>query len=216
MIFASLLLAMQAAQPAPVDTSPNPWPDDEAELRNAGAFDSVSSPAARITMAKVAACVADVSTEKVTDVLSRDFRTTEYRNGLRNLMRANDACARKVKLRGSLRMTGLPFAAALAEVMLERDPAPLNRRLARAASGPALATYGPSDAIAMCAARSVPDDVAALLASQPGSPEETAALGKVEKVTAMCSRGAKLEITPIGLRSIVTTASYRLVAGQKS
>lgn len=215
MILYALLFAMQAAQPAPkpeMDPAPAPGAESERELRNAWAFDQANTPAARTTMAQLAACVADVSTAKVTEVLSRDFRTTEYRNGLRNLMRANDGCARKVKLRGSIRMEGLPFAAALAEAMLEREATPLNVRLAKAAVGTAAPTYSPSDALAMCVARSVPDDVAALFASEPGSSGETAVLGKVEKVAAMCSRGTKLEISPIGLRSIVATASYRLVA----
>lgn len=204
-----------AGQP-PLDTTPAPWPDQERELRASGALDSVNSREARQTMAAFAACVAAVSPDKVADVLNRDFRTTTYRNGLRNLSSANESCARKVGLRGSLRMANLPFAAALAEVMLKRDPAPLNARLARAAAGPEVATFAPSDAMAMCVARSVPDDVASLLRSEPGSPDETAALGKVEKVATLCARGTKLEISPLGLRSIIATASYRLVASQQS
>lgn len=214
MIVYSLLLAMQAAPQAPLDTTPAPWPDDEAELRNAGAFAKANTPEARRMMATLASCVADVSTDKVSEVLTRDFRSTEYRSGLRNLMRANDGCARKAKLRGSIRMEGLPFAAALAEAMLERETTPLNARLAKAAAGTTAPTYSPSDTVAMCVARSVPDDVAALFASDPGSASETAALGKIEQVAALCARGTKLEISPIGLRSIVATASYRLVAKQ--
>lgn len=218
MIVYALLFTMQAGPPAapqqPVETTPTPWPDDERELRNAGAFENANSPEARMMMARYAACVVVGSPEKVDEVLMRDFRTTEYRNGFRSLQRANETCARKVGLRGSLRMATLPFAAALAEEMLERDAAPLKMRLAKAAAGPAVPTYAPSDAITMCAARSVPDDVAALLASQPGSAEEGTALATVETAAAMCGRGAKLEISPTGLRSIVATASYRLLARQ--
>jgi hypothetical protein len=221
MIGNAVLLALALAQSEPpaqpeLDNGPSAWPDHERELRNAGAFDQANTPEARRMMAQLAACVADGSTEKVSDVLKRDFRTSEYRNGLRNLMRANDGCARKAKLRGSIRMEGLPFAAALAEAMLERDEAPLKGRLARAAAGTAAPTYSPSDAVAMCVARSVPDDVSALLASEPGSAEEVVALTKVENVARMCSRGTKLEISPTGLRSIVATASYRMVASQQS
>lgn len=221
MIFA-LLFAMQAAEPpsspAPsaAESSPSPWPDHERELRNAGVFDRANTPEARRMMATLAACVADTSTAKVSDVLARDFRTTEYRSGLRNLMRANDGCARKAKLRGSILMEGLPFAAALAETMLERDTTPLNMRLAKAAAGTPAPTYSASDHVAMCVARSVPDDVAALFASEPGSSAETAELAKIEKVAAMCARGTKMEISPIGLRSIVATASYRLIARSKA
>ncbi len=221
MIAYALLFAVQAMQlpeppPPPVEETGEQRPEDEPDLRLAGALDDRSSPAARLTMARYAACVADGSTEKVADVLVRDFRTTEYRNGLRNLSRANEGCARKVGLRGALRMSNLPFAAALAEEMLRRDAAPLTTRLAKAAAGPAAPTYAPSDAVAMCVARSVPDDVAALFGTEPGSTGEAAALATVEKVAVMCGRGAKLEISPAGLRSIVATASYRLIAGQKS
>lgn len=218
MIFqAAVVFALQAAaaQPA-LNTTPTPWPDPERELRNAGAMDSANSPEARIMMARLAACVVDESPAKVADVLARDFRTTSYRNGLRNLMRSNDGCSRKARLRGTIRMEELPFAAALAETMLGRDAKPLNARLAMAAAGPEAPTYSPSDTIAMCVARSAPDDVAALLGSEPGYPSEIEALGRVEKVARACSGGRKLEISPIGLRSIVATASYRLLASPKT
>jgi hypothetical protein len=217
MILFPILLALQPApaQPA-LDNTPAPWPDDEREMGMVDAYSADSKPEARLTMARYAACVADASTAKVADVLTRDFRTTEYRNGLRNLSRANEGCARKVGLRGSLRMANLPFAAALAEDMLRRDPAPLNARLAKAATGAEAATYAPSDAVAMCIARSAPDEVAGLLSSAPGTPDEQGALAKVAPIAAMCSRNAKLEISPIGLRSIVATASYRLLAAQES
>lgn len=217
MMIYTLFFAMQAAAPQPVlDNTPSPWPDQERELRTAGAFQADSTPEARLMTARLAECVIETSPDKVADVLTRDFRTTQYRSGLRNLMHANDGCARKAQLRGSIRMEGLPFAAALAEAMLERDATPLNARLARAASGPAAATYSPSDAIAMCVARSVPDDVAALLASEPGSAGEMAEMAKVEQAAALCARGTKMEISPFGLRSIVATASYRLIASQQS
>lgn len=218
MIYA-MLLALQAAAPVPpappVDPRPAPWPDQERELRNAGAFDNANTPEARVMMARLAACVADTSRDKVADVLTRDFRTSAYRSGLRNLMRANDSCARKAQLRGTMRMDNLPFAAALAENMLTRDPTPLNVRLAKAAAGPAAPTYSSSDMVAMCVARSAPDDVAALLNSEPGYPSETAAIAKVETVAKLCSRGQKLDISPVGLRSIVATASYRMLAAGK-
>ena len=216
MIGYAFLFAMQAtaAQPT-LDTKPAPWPDQERELRNAGAFQADSTPEARLMTARLAECVIETSPEKVRDVLVRDFRTSEYRNGLRNLMRANDGCGRKVQLRRTIRMEGLPFAAALAEAMLERDTSPLNARLAKAASANA-AAYSPTDEVAMCVARSVPDDVAALFASVPGSAGEMSEMANVEQAAKICARGRPMEISPFGLRSIVATASYRLIASQKS
>ena len=85
-----------------------------------------------------------------------------------------------------------------------------------AATGEALETYAPTDAIAMCVARSIPDEVAALLSSEPGSEGEFVAIKAVQLVAGMCSRGEKLEISTTGLRSIVATATYRLLAAQES
>lgn len=217
MILLPILLALQPAPAQPsLDTTPAPWPDDERELGMVDAYSTDKDGQARRIMAAYAACVADGSTDKVAEVLRRDFRTSEYRNGLRNLSRANEGCARKVGLRGSLRMANLPFAAALAEEMLRRDPAPLKIRLAKAASGRVVPTYAPSDAVAMCVARSAPDEVAILFGTAPDSAEEEAALAPIETVAAMCSRDARLEISAVGLRSIVATASYRLLAAQES
>lgn len=214
MIAYALLLAMQAAQPAtpPVDPRPAPWPEPERDLRNAGAFQNPNSPEARLMVAKLANCVLERSEDKVVRLLTSDFRTTAYNNGLRNVMNANYGCARKAGLVGRLRMDNLPFAAALAETMLLRDPTPLNVRLAKAAQGPQTPTFSRSDEVATCVARSAPDDVAALLTSEPGFPSETQALAKVEPVARLCSGGQKLELSPSGLRAIIATASYRLLA----
>ena len=213
MNFLSLLLLMQAQSPA-VDPRPAPWPDPEREMPGGGFVDAGPTAEARQAMTRFGACVAEESTEKVASTLVRDFRTREFRNALSNLARANEGCARRAGLRGTLRMEGLPFAAALAEAMLFRDPSPLNARLAKAAIGPARPSYSPSDAIAMCVAKSTPDDVAALFATDPGSDAEEAAIVKVEQVAKLCGKDTKLELSATGLRSIVATASYRLVAGQ--
>jgi len=215
MILSAILLALQVA---PAEQSVDAAaPSSPVSPRASASVDLSSTDAdreARVMMAKYAACIADSSADKVAEVLTRDFRTTEYRNGLRNLSRANEGCARQVGLNGSLRMSGLRFAAALAEDMMRRDPAPLNVRLAKAASGTEAVTYAPSDAMAMCIARSAPDEVAGLLSSAPGTVDEQGALAKLEPIAAMCSRNETFEISPVGLRSIVATASYRLLAAQ--
>lgn len=221
MMFLSLLWLMQAQPPSPgeppVTNKPSEWPDPEREMPGGNRVEQVSTPEARQTMARFAACVLDKSPEKVAEVLVRDFRATEYRNGLRNLARNNEGCARQVGLRGSMRSGNLPMAAALAEASRERgDTTPLNARLARAATASKATAFSPQDQIAMCVAKSTPDDVAALFATEPGSDAETKAISTVEQVAKLCARGAKLEMTAFGLRSIIATASYRLIAGQDS
>ncbi|MGX5711307.1 hypothetical protein ACWKWJ_01260 [Sphingopyxis terrae subsp. ummariensis] len=212
--FALLAAAQGAPSSVPLDNTPTPWPDPEREKD--GAVFKAADPVARQTMARYAACVADASPEKVAEVLKRDFRTSEYGNGLRNLSRANEGCARRVGLRSTLRMQGLPFAAALAEVMIERDAPPLNARLAKAASGKEAPTYAPSDKVAMCVARSAPDEVAALFATEPGSTDENTAADKLMPVVRLCGQGAQVEASVTGLRSIIATATFRLLAAQES
>jgi hypothetical protein len=211
----ALLAAAQAPEPAPrVDNTPTPWPDPE---RQQNGVISKSDPEARQTLARYAVCVAAKSPEKVTDLLTQDFRQSSYGSGLRNLVRANEGCARQVGTRGErLRGQNLPFAAALAEAMMAREAAPLKARLASAASGKEAATYAPSDKVAMCVARSTPDEVAALFATVVGSDGETRAAEKLLPVVKLCAQDVKLETSVAGLRSIVATASFRLLKAQES
>jgi hypothetical protein len=215
-----LLPLLLAAQPVPAQNAepfPAPWPDPEREMPGDGAMTPERNGLeARQTLTRYAACVARQSPEKVASLLQQDFRTTAYQNGLRNLSRANEGCARQVGLRGSMRMNGLPFAGALAELMLRQGPEHLNKRLAKAIGRRKVETFGPSDQIAMCTVRSAPDDVAALFATDVGTTAEATASKKVEAVAKLCSKSVKLETTTDGLRAIVATASYRLLAGQES
>ncbi|MBL8651479.1 MAG: hypothetical protein JNL35_13890 [Sphingopyxis sp.] len=211
----ALLAAAQAPEPAPrMDNTPTPWPDPEREQNG---VISKSDPEARQTLARYAVCVAAKSPDKVADLLTQDFRETSYGNGLRNLVRANEGCARQVGSRGErLRGQNLPFAAALAEAMMAREAAPLNARLAKAASGKEAPTFAPSDKVAMCVARSSPDEVAKLFATDPGSAEEHRIAEQLMPVVNLCSGPTKLETNVVGLRSIVATASFRLLAAQGS
>lgn len=183
----------------------------------AAASDSgpAADPVARQTLARYAACVAAKSPEKVTDILTQDFRATSYGNGLRNLVRANEECAKQVGTRGErLRGSNLPFAAALAEALMRGNGAPLNVRLAKAASGKEASTFSASDKVAMCVARSSPDDVANLFATDPGSDAEADSAAKLEPVIGLCSQDVRLDTGVAGLRAIVATASFRLLAAQ--
>lgn len=215
MIWLGILLALQPAPTQRAEPFPAPWPNPEREMPSGEIMArEADAGEARRTMIRYAACVAERSPGKVHELLVQDFRTTSYRNGLRNLSRNNEGCARSAGLRGTLRMDSLPFAAALAEEMIRRGEEPLNVRLAKAATGQRVETYAPSDAIAMCVARSAPDDVAGFMQTAPGSREEAAAATTVMGVANLCSRDAKIDIGPEGLRAIVATAAYRLLAAQ--
>ena len=172
------------------------------------------SPTERAAIAGFGRCVAKESPAKVHSVLTSDFRSSEYRNGVKVLAKVNEGCFRK---RGKMRAGGLPFAAAMAEAMLQKGEAPLNVRLARAGIGKTAPTFAPSDAIAMCVARSAPDQVAALFATPIASNEEAKAANDLSLAVKLCSpKGVSVDIQPYGLRAILATASYRLLAAQES
>ena len=174
------------------------------------------TPDARSALAAFAGCIAKASPAKVHSALTRDFRTPAYRSEIRALSTINKDClndwegvqsARRVKLRAG----GLPFAAAMAEALLAQGAEPLNVRLLRAARTEA-PTYAPSDKIAMCVARSDADNVAALLGAPIASDVEVRAAQALSPALKLCSQGTSVILEPIGLRAILATASYRLLA----
>jgi len=169
----------------------------------------VPTPAARIELHGFAACVVERSPELATETLQRDFTSIRYRNALRQLARNNESCFPR---RGALRASGLPFAGSLAEHLLEQDQTPLNVRLAHAAGQPALRPFSATDRISLCVVRSVPDDVARLLAAEIGSEEENQAVEALGLAVRVCSQGGPRLVTPAaGLRAIVATAAFRTI-----
>ena len=168
-----------------------------------------SSAAARQSMHRFGACVADRSPAKAAQTLAMDFRTSGYRLALRTLANNNRDCFRS----GRMRSPGLAFAGAIAERLLMRDAAPLNARLARAATRPAPPPLSLSDAIALCAVRSAPDDVARLFASDAASATEAAATAPVQVAVDLCSRVKPRVVTNVeGVRAILATAAFRTLA----
>ena len=166
----------------------------------------VPTPAARTELHRFAACVAERSRDLAVETLRRDFTTARYRNALRSLARNNESCFR----RRSLYASGLPFAGSLAEHLLNRDPAPLNVRLARSADQPAPRPFSATDRVSLCVVRSVPDDVARLLATEIGSEAESQAVAALGLAVRVCSQGGPRLVTPAaGLRAIVATAAFR-------
>ena len=172
-----------------------------------------SPPEARRAMHAFGACVADESPGKAARTLSMDFTTSTYRSALRNLASANASCLRE----GRMRSGGLLLAGAMAERLLEKDPSPLNARLARAAATSAPAARSPTDRIAICTVRSAPDEVARLLAAEVASGEEASAAAGLSVILRLCSPdGPRLETSAQGLRSMLATAAFRSVAASQT
>ena len=183
------------------------------------AVEPSNTPDGRAALAAFAGCIVQSSAGKVQSTLTRDFRTTGYRQELKALSVNNQDCLRnwngvQQARRFKLQAGGLPFAAALAEAMMKRGEGPLNVRLLRAA-GTDAPTYSPADKVAMCLARSDADHVAALLTSPIASDAETKAADALTPALKACSQGTSVVLEPYGLRAIVATVSYRLLAAQE-
>ena len=207
-ILVAFALLAQAQQPLPQPRQEGMPPREPTPGQ--AMFDAeqeASFTEARQTMHRFGACVADRSPQAAADVLARDFRTQEYRAGLRALSDQNGTC---LNVRGRMRSAPLLFAAAMAERLIERGEGPVNVRLARAASQPATTAFAPSDAVAICVVRSMPDQVAQLFASAPASREETAAIAALRPAAGLCAGGrSRVEGSDAAMRSILATAAFR-------
>ncbi len=165
------------------------------------------------------ACIAAEKTAEVEKLLQQDFTTTKYKTGIDALAQTRvskdcfEAMPREYR---SIRLGGLPFAGGLAEHLLEADSEPLLKRLSMAALGGPAATYSRTDEIAMCMARGAPREVATLFAAAIQTDAEVAAISALAPVAEVCAGGpGKFEASALGLRSMLATSSYRLLAAQK-
>ena len=184
-----------------------------ASAMPATAQQASSSPAARKQIQAFGSCVADRSPQKAAQVLSMDFRSSNYHPALRALNQNNIDCSRLMPRRSGARASSLLFAGALAERLIAADPKPLYVLLARAGARPAPPTYGPGDAIANCVVRSAPNEVATLFKTEVGSDAETQAMKALDIAVQLCSRGKPpFQSNVEGLRAILATAAFRNVA----
>ena len=165
------------------------------------------------------ACLAAEKTDDARRILVQDFNSTSYKLGIKALAqtRVSKQCFEAMPQQyRSIRLGGLPLAGGLAEHLLKEDETPLLRRLSMAALGQPAKTYSPTDAIAMCMVRGAPHFVAGLFGTQIETAEERAALAELKPVADICAGGAgKFEASALGLRSMLATSSYRLLAAQK-
>jgi len=217
---ASLALALPVPAAAQQGDPPTAFRDtkDEIERDQALGKNVTSQREGRIAVFGYGKCVAAKHPREAHRVLTMDFTTTDYRTGLRMLgTDAERECAnRSVGAGNVLRTANLLFAGSLAEALLETPAEPLNARLAKSAAATA-PVFGPLDAVAQCLARSLPDQTAALFASEPASAAEEAATKPLLQALPACQRAAgvqrRVELSTSALRAVLATASYRLVSG---
>ncbi|ODP38601.1 hypothetical protein [Sphingomonas turrisvirgatae] len=201
----SLMLAAQQTTPQPPLQSglpPAPWREMP------GTPDEPEGEGRAPTWAyRSATCVVKNSGDKVATALAKDFRSPDYQRSFATIFQNNGGC---FGTRGRLPRPSLVLTGALAERLLMRDAAPLNARLARAATGPAVVGQSLGDAAATCTVRSIPDDVAAWLATEPMSPDAIARSQPVQMVFDRCAKNdPNVKFTGNRLRALVALAAWR-------
>ncbi len=166
------------------------------------------------------ACIADEKADDVKRTLARDFNSADYRREIRILSETRVSSRCFADIPGEyrrIRLGGLPFAGGLAERLIEQGDETLLLRLSRAVVGAAPQTYSATDAVAMCVVRGAPQQVANLFATPINTAEETAALAAITPAANICAGGeGRFEASALGMRSMLATASFRLLEGQEN
>lgn len=167
---------------------------------------------AKFRLQSVAECIVDNSEGKVSRLLQSDFRSNSYKKGLERVATDNRGCWREHRLRASY---GLPFAGALAEVLIERNNDSVVARVFRASSTEPV-TYSATDALASCVARRRPGITASLFGTEIGSEAESQAIVALSDTIAQCAAEAGFDGQLRNIRYLLATATYRLVANHEN
>lgn len=171
---------------------------------------------ARMALQHYGSCVVGNGTGEAARVMAMDFTTPTYRNALKLLSQdAAKFCADKAFGTGVLRSSNLLFAGEVAEALVEKSGTPVAAQLAKAAAAPATTGFSLTDKVAICVVRSVPDQVAAVFATERDSAEETAAITALSVPAQMCGKAVgatkPVSISPAGLRAMLATAAFRSI-----
>ena len=163
-------------------------------------------------------CIGAERREDAEQVLLLDYREDGPQTDLNELAqtRISQRCFNAMPRRyRSIRLSGLPFAGGLAEFLIEDHPDGLVMRLSMAAIGEEAQTFSYTDVVANCVVRGAPHLAAGLFATEVESPEEMEALAQLRPVIDICTRGgAAIDASPLAMRSMLATASYRILAAQ--
>lgn len=199
LIFSALAMALLASGPI--------------LARQGRAIQDPTQPEARTALVEASACVAKSSPDEAAKLLRMDFRTKSYKDKMQRLAYNNVDCFNERWMRAH----GLLVAGDLAEHLLSSNSQKINVRLASLGPTVALAPRSPTDAVAICVARSDPNGVARLFSTKVVSAEETAAAQALSVAMNRCNvRGLKMSVSPAGLRAMIATATFRLLEGQES
>ena len=148
---------------------------------------------------------------RAVSLLVDDYTSETYGTALRRLVTGNNSC---LPPGSRLQFGGVLFAGNLAELLL-RQTAPrgtLAGRVAFNAAAAPVQARSEGDAMSMCVVRAAPAELEALLDTEPGSTEETAAVRAITPQIGPClASGAAIRFNRPGLRAVLALAAYRLV-----
>jgi hypothetical protein len=156
-------------------------------------------------------CVVEANPNQTARLLKLDYRTASYRRSLQNLAASTRHCSR---VGGRLRMSRVLLAGSAAEALLPRALAgrPLDSAVALDPAKTPIQARDDGEYLGLCAVRSMPGPVAALLATAPGSEAEKRALAAVTPGLSPCLRaGAAATLNRPAVRALVALAAYRIV-----
>ena len=215
---AALLVALPAPIAAQYGPPPPPPPRDLPPASSSTRTEAVVE-APQAELLRAASCLIDRDAEAGTPLLGSAPYSREEREHAQRALRAGERCLR---LRRPIASTALLLRGAMAESLYEtrfadpatpRDPpaatAPLFRPEA-ATSRDDAGSLAPSFAMAECAAAREPATVRALLASDPATDSESAALQLLNPVFVQCvTAGTSLNVDRASIRAILAESLYR-------
>jgi hypothetical protein len=158
-----------------------------------------------------ARCIVEANPAQAARILRLDYRTDSYRRSLGNLVGSPRRCA---PFGGRLRMAGVLLAGSFAEALLPHALAgrPLVAGVAHDPAKAAIEARDDGEYLGLCAVRSMPGQVAALLATAPASDDEKRAVAAITPRLSSCVReGAAATLNRPALRALLALAAYRIV-----
>jgi len=159
-------------------------------------------------------CIVEARPNQSARVLTFDYRTDSYRRSLRNLATGPRHC---IRLGSRFRTAGVLLAGAMAETLLPRALAgrTLADGLRQGQAGAPIAARDDGEYLGLCAVRTMPEDVSALLAAEPAGEEEKRAAAAIAPQLSPCVRqGAAATLNRPALRALLALAAYRIVSRQ--
>lgn len=167
-----------------------------------------NDPLAVQAMRNFALCAARRTPGGAERLLAMDFRQDAYREALRRYAQGHRNCAAG----GRIGFAGVLFAGGLAEALLrQRGRVDLTSFTSVNPARPVEARSA-FERAALCTVRAAPQETQGLLAAEPTSEAEAAAVRALTPAVTRCvPQGQEVRMNTPGLRALLALAAYRLV-----